>query len=243
MNRVEVDPDPDPDPVPPPPKRGIRRGDSILLCDLPDPPSTVCAIGRNESAEIWWTKDYNIDPGTKILEWEITRYRKDKKNGKVMWCNKGSMILLQMGKIHQCIYIGLKNHCEYRFTVTIKTENGYSGESRPSNVIYTDPPPPVGWKLCFDRSTKQYYYFNEFFRFSQLSRPEEDPYFIENHVAKSFSKKEIKKLKEIWIEEIMHFDKMTHTRFKDILGELGEEITAVTIRDHMKVSACSVLRY
>mmetsp|Transcript_6039 Transcript_6039/g.11518 ORF Transcript_6039/g.11518 Transcript_6039/m.11518 type:complete len:610 (+) Transcript_6039:55-1884(+) len=218
----------------PPPRPSLKRGNSILDCIPPDPPSTVFAIGRHESAEVWWTKDYDLEKGTEILEWEITRYRKDRKNGKVTWSNKGSMVLLQLGKIHQCIFYGLKTHCEYRFTVTIKTINGYSMESPPSNMVYVDAPPPVGWKLCYDRSTKQYYYYNEFFRTSQISRPEEDPLFIENHVAKSFSKRELKKFKEIWIEEMMHFEMMSHTRLQEVLSELGEEVPTLMIRDHMK---------
>jgi hypothetical protein len=214
----------------------LKRAESVLFCTLPDPPSTVAAIGRHESAEIWWTKDYGLEAGVDILEWEVSRYRKDKKNGKVTWSNKGSMTILQMGNIHQCIFFGLKNHCEYRFTVTVKTVEGYSMESRPSNMVYVDAPPPVGWKLFYDQSSRQYYYFNNFFRYSQIARPEEDPYYIENHVARSFSKREIRKLKEIWIEEMMHFEMMSNVRLKEILSELGEEVTAVSIRDHMKVA-------
>lgn len=217
-------------------KGKLKKADSILFCTLPDPPSTVCAIGRNESAEVWWTKDYGIVDNKDILEWEITRYRKDKKDGKVIWSNKGSMVLLQMGRIHQCKFFGLKNHCEYRFTVTIKNEHGHSMESLPSNMVYIDAPPPVGWKLLYDQSSQQYYYFNEYFRFSQLSRPDEDPYYIENYIAKSFSKREIRKFKEVWIEEMMHFEKMTHLRLQEVLAELGERISPVIIRDHMRVS-------
>lgn len=217
-------------------RQHLKRAESVLFCTLPDPPSTVCAIGRHESAEIWWTKDYGLEKGVEILEWEITRYRKDKKdNGKVSWSNKGSMIILQLGNIHQCVFFGLKNHSEYRFTVTIKTAEGYSMESRPSNMVYIDTPPPVGWKLFYDQSSRQYYYFNSYFRFSQISRPEEDPYFIENHVAISFSKREIRKFKEIWIEEIMHFEHMSHVRFKQVLYEMGEDVSPLSIRDHMKV--------
>ena len=145
------------------------------------------------------------------------------------------MILLQMERIHQCVFFNLRNHCEYRFTVTIKTAEGYSMESRPSNMVYIDTPAPVGWKLLYDQSSKQYYYFNNFFRFSQITRPEDDPYFIENHVAICFSKREIRKFKEVWIEEMMHFEKMTHLRLKEVLYEMGEDTSPVSIRDHMKV--------
>ena len=216
-------------------RQKLKRVESVLFCTLPDPPSTVAAIGRHESAEIWWTKDYGLEDGVDILEWEVYRYRKDKKDGKVTWSNKGSMKLLQIGNIHQCKFFGLKNHCEYRFTVTIRTAEGYSMESRPSNMVYVDTPPPVGWKLFYDQSSRQYYYFNEFFRYSQIARPEQDPYYIENNVAKYFSRREIRKFQEVWMEEIMHFEKMTNVRLKDILSELGEEVTAVSVRDHMKV--------
>ena len=212
------------------------KNDFIMIDDLPDPPSTVRAIGRHESAEIWWTKDYGLKKGTEILEWEVTRYRKDKKDGKVTWSSKGNMTLYQMGRIHQCVFLGLKNHSEYRFTVTIKTEEGYSMESTPSNIVYIDAPPPVGWKLYYDQSSRQYYYYNEYFRFAQISRPELDPYYIEDCITRCFSKREIRKFKEIWIEEMLHFELMTHTRLKEVLQELGETIPAETIRDHMKVS-------
>lgn len=219
-------------------RHSLRRQQSKnlrIFCTLPEPPSRVYAIGRNESAEIWWTKDYGeITSIHDIQEWEITRYRKDKKEGKTIWNNKGSMKLLQMGNIHQCKFIGLRNHSEYRFTVSIKTEEGYSMESSPSNIVYVDAPPPVGWKLLYEQSSKQYYYFNLFFRTSQLSRPEKDPFFIEDHVAKKFSRRELQKFKDIWTEELMHHDTMTIIRLKVILLELGENIDPLIIRDHMK---------
>ena len=219
-------------------QRKLRRDGSasaLFAASLPDPPSTVFAIGRHESAEIWWTRDYGLDEGQDIVAWEITRYRKDKKNKNPTWSPKGCMTILQMGKIHQCVYHGLKSQCEYRFTVTVKTADGYSLESRPSNTVYVDYPPPVGWKLCHDRSTRQYYYCNEYFDVSTLKRPDQDPYFIEHHVAKLFSKHELRSFKELWIEEIMHFQVMTFERFKNIMFELGEEVNSIVVRDHFKV--------
>ena len=74
-------------------------------------------------------------------------------------------------------------------------------------------------------SSYNFIYYNLHTGQASLTRPDTDPYFLENlDVVQLFDAREMKKLKEIFDEEILHFDKVTKDRMGYILLEVGEKV-------------------
>ena len=61
------------------------------------------------------------------------------------------------------------------------------------------------------------------------TRPELDPYFVEECVVQHFREAEIEHLKELYDEEIAHFDLVSVHRFVDVLKECGINLDVRTI--------------
>ena len=96
----------------------------------PDPPTHVCAIGKPESAAVWWLFDESKEK--EIIGWEIFRYRRD-LNGS-SWSMKGSISMKALSR-KQVMLENLTNGFEYRFTVRSINTEGSSAESPPSNAV------------------------------------------------------------------------------------------------------------
>lgn len=68
-------------------------------------------------------------------------------------------------------------------------------------------------------------YYNLHTGQATVNRPELDPYFLENlDVVKLFNATEISKLREIYDEEILHYERVSKLRMSYILLEVGERI-------------------
>lgn len=78
--------------------------------------------------------------------------------------------------------------------------NGKSRQSEPSNAALVEPPLPFGWKRQFNLSLDRYTYVNNFSKQSSLSRPDEDPYFLEECVTVLLHPREIQHLRSIYDE-------------------------------------------
>jgi hypothetical protein len=74
-------------------------------------------------------------------------------------------------------------------------------------------------------SSFSFIYYNLHTGQASMHRPDTDPYFLENlHVVQKFDARELAKLREIYDEEILHYDKVSKERMKFILLECGERI-------------------
>lgn len=74
-------------------------------------------------------------------------------------------------------------------------------------------------------SSYSFVYYNLHTGQATLHRPELDPYFLENlQVIKLFNAREMTKLREIYDEEILHFEKVSAERMGYILLEVGEKL-------------------
>ena len=77
-----------------------------------------------------------------------------------------------------------------------------------------------------------YLYYNVHTGQATVNRPgEDDPYFIENiDVIQLFNAMEMAKLKEIYDEEMLHFERVSRDRLVHILLEVGERVHPNRIR-------------
>ena len=184
---------------------------------FPYPPSQVSAVGRSGSAAIWWTFNCNLD---EIVGWEITRYRRDKKE----WRDKGTISLKKIPN-NQYVLQSLSNGFQYCFTVRARNSRGISAESEKSNPVMVEPPLPIGWFRFYHPEKDKFYYANLKTRQSSWERPELDPDFLGEDIIFNFNKEEIKNLRELYDEEMYHFDMVTVDRFMVILRECGEIVS------------------
>jgi len=99
------------------------------LLGFADPPVQVFALGKDESAAVWWATTSDDT----ITSWEIHRYRKDRSRPNGEWLYKGFITISVATVKNQAIVNHLTNDYEYRFTVKSGNSKGMSLESKPSN--------------------------------------------------------------------------------------------------------------
>lgn len=124
----------------------------------------------------------------------------------------------------QKIIENLTNGFLYRFTVKTRNSKGFSRESEPSPEVIVEPPLPAGWFRFYDDRTRRFYYANLKSHQTTWTRPEADPYFLEESVVSNFTKRELDALKALFDEEIVNFSYVHVDRFPDILIEMGERV-------------------
>mmetsp|Transcript_12964 Transcript_12964/g.19527 ORF Transcript_12964/g.19527 Transcript_12964/m.19527 type:complete len:579 (-) Transcript_12964:200-1936(-) len=196
----------------------------------PDPPHTVHVHCSDCHGMIWW--EYSSQYGDRVSQWEVRRYRRDRDGS---WSIKGVKCYkdMPMKRFH---LTDLELNHYYRFTVSAINKHGRGPESRMSNTIYVEQPLPAGWFRATS-SDDTFFYYNLNTGCTSKERPDLDPYFIPDEVVvKMFAPHEVSHLREVYDEEILHFDKVKKDRLRDILLELGESFTprecAVAIREH-----------
>lgn len=81
-----------------------------------------------------------------------------------------------------------------------KNASGHSRESGYSNAVLVEPSLPYGWKRQYDAVENRYMYVNSHSNQSSISRPEIDPFFLEECVAVLLHPREIHHLKSIYEE-------------------------------------------
>jgi len=101
---------------------------------------------------------------------------------------------------------------------------GASVASVHSNAVVVEKPLPAGWFRFRSDVNDRFYYVNIRRQCSQWTRPEEDPYFLEESVAKHFQEFEIDHLRSLFDEEIAHFSSVSADRMRDVLRECGERL-------------------
>lgn len=142
---------------------------------------------------------------------------------------------------------------QYRFTVTATNACGKGNASKSSNVLYIESPLPNGWfrtksapakgqatkgssssdpfNPLTSMSSFNFVYYNLHTGQAMTTRPDSDPSFIENlAVLQLFDPREMRALRAIYDEEILHFDKVTKDRLGYILLEVGERVHPNRIR-------------
>lgn len=127
--------------------------------------------------------------------------------------------------VPQVLIAQLTNDYEYKFTVKAVNAKGSSAESSSSNPVMVEAPLPSGWNRFFDNFTGRHYYANIRTQMSSWSRPELDPYFLDEAVVSNFSSRELRHLRSLFEEEMAHFQCVSVSRYLDVLRECGERAT------------------
>eukprot|EP01038_Epipyxis_sp_PR26KG_P007792 gene7792-10586_t len=200
----------------------VERDELNIAFGFPKPPTQAFAVGKEEAAAVWW--GYGKDAIDLLLGWRIERFRKDKSRNGVEgnWQYKGYSDYMGL-KQTQAIVEGLTNEWEYRFSVRAINEKGLSAESIVSNGVMIEKPLPAGWFRFYHPEKKLHYYANLKINRSYWSRPELDPFFLDEQILINFEWREIKHLKKLYLEEIDHFGCVSVKQFMDILREVGEK--------------------
>ncbi len=198
------------------------------LLGYPEPPTTVYALGRDGSAAVWWD---STEPN--IIKWELKRYRKDRTKPDGGWYDKGYVVYEGLERT-QLIMPELTNNYEYRFTVRAYNAKGKSNESEPSNEVMVEAALPPGWYRFFDPNQRRHFYANIKTSQSSWTRPEEDPYMLDESIVLNFERRELKFLRELFDEDIAHFKCVTHEQMMDIMREIGESCSKRWIRNLMR---------
>lgn len=194
------------------------------LHGYPDPPTKVFAVSKDKSAGVWWSYDGSVE---EIVGWEVIRYRKIRNigtkstNKEEEWQFKGETRFEKLNRF-QVLVEELSNDWEYRFAVRAVNKKGPSVDSAFSNTIFVETPLPNGWFRFYDVKAKRFYYASIKTNRSSWSRPETDPYFLDDSIYCNFTDLEIKNLKSLFVEDIEHFRHVTPEQFLDILSEVGE---------------------
>jgi Ca2+-binding EF-hand superfamily protein len=189
----------------------------------------IFAMSKQMSAAVWWIYDGELD---NITGWEILRYRRDlaKPGEQSAFQYKGSHIF---GKLEnfQIIIPELSDNHEYRFSVKGINEKGKGLESKQSNIILIETPLPSGWFRFFDNNFHRPYYASIKSNRSSWKRPELDPFFVDDAIFLNFQDRELKHLKELFVEDLAHFGEINVDQFMDILSEIGEKQSKSYIRN------------
>eukprot|EP01041_Mallomonas_annulata_P012130 gene12130-25454_t len=187
----------------------------------PPPPITINALGKDESAVVWWpqeTVNGNTEP---VTSWEVKRFRLESTG---IWALKGMTKIVQDTLSTQYVIEGLPNGYLYRFTVSGRNSQGLGAESDPSNVVLVEAPLPAGWSRRWDEQKQRFYYCNIKTQQSSWNRPDEDPFFLGESTMLFFRSEERDTLKDIFKTEIHNYEKVSVSRLIVILEELGEEV-------------------
>jgi Ca2+-binding EF-hand superfamily protein len=182
----------------------------------------VFALSKNYSAAVWWIYDGDLEP---ITGWEVLRYRKDlgsKPGEPSSFQCKGSH---QFGKLErlQVTINELSDNHEYKFSVKAINEKGKGLDSPHSNSILIETPLPSGWFRFYDSKLHRPYYASVKSNRSSWRRPELDPFFIDDGIFLNFQDRELKHLKDLYKEDMAHFQMINVDQFMDILSEIGEK--------------------
>ena len=73
-----------------------------------------------------------------------------------------------------------------------------------------------------DAATKRHYYANIRLNASSWTRPELDPWFLDEAIVLNFQARELEALKTLYKEEMAHFACVSLEQFMDVLREIGE---------------------
>ncbi len=73
-----------------------------------------------------------------------------------------------------------------------------------------------------DKRSKRHYYANLRLNASSWTRPELDPWFLDEALLMNFEAREITTLKGLYKEDIAHFKCISVDQFMDVLREIGE---------------------
>jgi hypothetical protein len=84
--------------------------------------------------------------------------------------------------------------------VKARNSNGLSRESEFSNVVYVESPLPFGWNRILNGETREYAYINEFSNEFSSTRPDLDPYFLDESIVQYFHPRERYHLQKIYDE-------------------------------------------
>lgn len=84
---------------------------------------------------------------------------------------------------------------------------------------------PAGWFRFYDAKSSRFYFANLKTKQSSWTRPELDPYFLEESIHFNFTDREIAHLRLLYDEDIHHSGSVSVDQFMDCLLECGEKIT------------------
>lgn len=130
-----------------------------------DPPTAVYAIGRADSACIWWTpKDGTLND---TVAWEIHRFRCD--GGE--WKFKGIVNAEALDKT-QFVVRNLSENKQYKFSLKAVSDKGVGFKmSVMSNAVMVEQALPAGWFRFYSDKKKKFYYANVRTKQSSWERP------------------------------------------------------------------------
>ena len=188
-----------------------------LEVDMKDPNAPTDFLYMHDSIRIPIIRKVHL--AETIISWEILRYRKDAND----WNYKGTTEIGVLEK-YQYLVEHLTDGYQYRFTVKARNRIGLSPESSPSNPVMVEQHLPSGWFRFYNPERNRFYYANMKTKQSSWKRPEEDPWFLEESIMLMFDSREISFLKELYTEEMVHFDKVTSTRYVALMKECGESL-------------------
>jgi hypothetical protein len=198
----------------------------------PEPPSVIhCVALSKESAAVWFPYPMDQWQGVDLVTgWVIHRYRKDANSN--VWRKKGSITILEhQVDLRQYVVPNLQEGCVYRFTVSTKNVRGLSFESDPSNEVVVERPLPSGWFRFYHEQSSRSYYSNIKTNQASWARPDDDPQFVDESVLLQFSPKELSHLRELFREDILHFDVLNVRHLTKITRELGFKISVGKVRE------------
>jgi hypothetical protein len=133
---------------------------------------SVFAVGKAESAFIWWITDLSLDDTNVITGWEIYRYRhypgSDKQDD---WLYKGKTLVAGFEN-RSCTVQSLHDGCLYRFSVRCLYAHGPpSVESKYSTSCFIEDALPKGWLRLYDQESNNFYYSNIRTKMSHWGKP------------------------------------------------------------------------
>ena len=201
------------------------------LIPVPDPPKVVNALGKDGKAAVWW--DYKRDPEFSeawVTQWDIKRYRLDADKE---WRYKGTTILNHPHELVQnrTTVQDLENNMQYRFTATPHNIRGAGFESPHSDAVMVEAVLPPGWFRFWDEPSEKFFYCNIKTKQTSWKRPEEDSWYLDESLMLTFDQREMAHLKELYIEEMHHFNRISLNGFRRMMLESGEILGNSKVRE------------
>ena len=173
-------------------------------------------------------RDDDDDGGDYIVAWEIYRYRHmPGREGPDEWHLK-CKTLIEGSNVRSAVINDLASGCMYRFSVRAMYKRAApSIASVPSEPILMEHSLPNGWIRSFDNvHTKLFYYSNIRTKESRWTRPDDDPFFIDDSIRLLFSRTEIDNLSALFKDLMRRFGSISTTTFKDhVCVHVGEFVT------------------
>lgn len=189
---------------------------------VPRPPVLVNALGRDSSASVWWQYEdlKNVPEEARVTAWEITRYRLS--NGQ--WVDKGITAVKEPHEIDKCSCTipDLQNGFMYKFTVMGRNLRGRGFESPLTDAVLVEADLPPGWFRFWDADSDRIFYSNLKTKQSSWTRPDEDPYYLDEEIVLLFSDAERLHLRKLYDDCIHLCTRISQHAFKAILLEVGE---------------------